>query len=156
MEEQWKQIIIDGINYENYKVSTYGRVKNIKTGTILKPIKKKDGYFLVRLSRKGKVKQCYLHRLVALMFIPNDNNLPQVNHIDENKSNNHVENLEWCDGKYNMTYSHGKSIRCVETGQIFESVSQASEIMNLHRPDIIRALRNRYRVSGGYHWEYVD
>ena len=45
MEEQWKQIIIDGINYENYKVSTYGRVKNIKTGTILKPIKKKDGYF---------------------------------------------------------------------------------------------------------------
>ena len=90
------------------------------------------------------------------MFIPNDNNLPQVNHIDENKSNNHVENLEWCDGKYNMTYSHGKSIRCVETGQIFESVSQASEIMNLHRPDIIRALRNRYRVSGGYHWEYVD
>ena len=88
-----------------YEVSDKGRVKSIGYGKerILKPGRNKDGYLLVSLY-KNIEKICYVHRLVAQTFIPNPNNLPQVNHKDENKTNNSVQNLEWCDRKYNVNY----------------------------------------------------
>ena len=94
--EIWKKI--EG--YENYSVSTYGRVRNDKTGRILKPMDKNKGYLYVNLQDK-----CHrIHRLVAQTFIPNPNNYPIVNHKDEDKSNNNVKNLEWCTSQYNNTY----------------------------------------------------
>lgn len=91
-------------NYEGlYKVSDQGNIMNNK-GYIMRPAKNNKGYDLISLSKKGETKTLLVHRLVAETFIPNPNNLPQVNHIDENKDNNSVSNLEWCDMDYNIHY----------------------------------------------------
>ena len=109
--EMWKDI--EGYNGK-YQISNYGRVKcmwrknqyrdHIGEPFILKPGVHQQGYLKVTLTKEGKPNHCYVHRLVANAFIPNPNNLPQVNHRDEDKTNNCVENLEWCDGKYNSNY----------------------------------------------------
>ena len=91
-------------NGDGYFVSNIGNVKSIKNGKekILKPVKDKDGYLTVFLSKNSKVKVYKIHRLVALVFIPNPNKLPQVNHKkSKEKDNNCVDNLEWCDATYN-------------------------------------------------------
>lgn len=107
--EVWKYI--QGFEGK-YMISNTGRVKSIprngtiKTERILKLQEDKDGYLYVRLhlGHMNKRKAFKVHRLVANVFLNNPLNLPQVNHIDENKKNNDVNNLEWCDNKYNMNY----------------------------------------------------
>lgn len=111
--EQW--LPIEG--YEDYEVSNYGRVKSLERinslgrtvkERILKPSTNEGGYKQVKLCNGGKEKTFKVHRLVAMAFIPNSNSLPQVNHMDENPSNNHVDNLEWCTAKYNNNYGTRK------------------------------------------------
>ena len=100
--EIWK----DYKDYEGlYQVSNLSRVKSIKFGKerILKQ-NIRGGYYYVCLSKNGIVKKYQVHRLVAEAFIDNPDNLPQVNHKDEDKTNNNVDNLEWCDAKYNTNY----------------------------------------------------
>lgn len=103
--EIWKPVV----GYEGkYEVSNMGRVKSLdynKTDkrALMKPQLCK-GYLRVLISSNGKRKQRLIHRLVAQAFIPNPNNLPEVNHKDEDKTNNRVENLEWCDRSYNINY----------------------------------------------------
>ena len=89
-----------------YEVSDQGRVKSIGYGKerILRPGRNTCGYLLVGLRKNREQKWYLVHRLVAQAFIPNPDNLPQVNHKDENKTNNSVQNLEWCDRKYNCNY----------------------------------------------------
>lgn len=113
--ESWKDIE----NFEGlYKISDMGRIKSLprilKNGLrsylskekILKPHKNKNGYLTIKLYKNG-IKTGYLiHRLVAIAFIPNPNNYPEVNHKDENPSNPKIENLEWCTGKYNSNYGN--------------------------------------------------
>ena len=112
MVEIWKDI--DG--YENlYQVSNIGRVKSLETTKgkgagnyareerILK-MGKARGYYRVALCNKGEIQQFSVHRIVAQAFIENPNKLPQVNHKDENKLNNHVDNLEWCTQRENLNY----------------------------------------------------
>ena len=104
-KEIWKDI--EGYEGE-YQISNYGNVKSLnylRTGKerILKPGKNRGGYYYVQLY-KNKAKNHYIHRLVAQAFIKNPRNLPQVNHKDENKSNNRVDNLEWCMPIYNANY----------------------------------------------------
>lgn len=104
MEEIWKKIK----GYEDYEISNLGRVKSYKLnkrGNILTPAKYGIGYFHIVLNNNG-VKTLAVHRLVAQAFIPNPNNYSQINHKDENPSNNNVNNLEWCDAKYNNNYGH--------------------------------------------------
>lgn len=93
------------VGYENsYLVSPYGEIYSIKNNKLLKPYTDKDGYQVVGLFDNGKQKKCKVHRIVAIAFLPNPNQLVQVNHKDEDKSNNCVDNLEWCDCQYNINY----------------------------------------------------
>lgn len=111
--EVWKDIS----GYEGiFQVSTFGRVRSVtrwinncngkylKQGIIRRPIMDHKGYLQVGLSKDGIEKKRRVHRLVAETFIDNPNNYPQVNHKDENKTNNCVDNLEWCDNDYNCHY----------------------------------------------------
>ena len=106
--EEWRTIPIDGL--ENYQVSTLGNVRNVSykgTGRIrnLSAYTDRDGYLEVCLTKhNGKQRNYRVHRLVSETFIPNPKNYEQVNHKDETKSNNTVENLEWCDCSYNNNY----------------------------------------------------
>ena len=114
MDEIWKDIK----GYEGlYQGSNWGRAKSLdryvkgkghslqfKKGRILKPMKDNNGYLFVRLSKDGKHTTFNIHRLVAEHFLDNPNNYKEVNHKDENKTNNVVTNLEWCDRKYNCNY----------------------------------------------------
>lgn len=99
--EVWKSVV----GYEGlYSVSNFGRIKNSRTNHILKPQRLSKGYQGVTLYKNNKRKTQKVHRVVAIAFIPNPTNLPSINHKDEDKTNNHVDNLEWCDAKYNNTY----------------------------------------------------
>lgn len=111
MEEIWKDIH----GYEGlYQVSNLGRVKSLPRGkqwpyrqthnNIRKPKLNKNGYLCVNLSKENNVQWFNVHRLVAMTFLPNPYNLPEVNHKDEGRIDNRVENLEWCTHQYNLTY----------------------------------------------------
>ena len=114
--ETWRPVV----GYEGlYEVSDFGDVRSLNylhTGKtrVLKLIKEKKGYLLVNLYKEGKMKMYKAHRLVAQAFIDNPDNLPEVNHIDEDKTNNRVSNLEWCNHIYNS--NHGtRNQRIAET-----------------------------------------
>ena len=114
MIEEWRPVV----GYEGlYEVSSYGRVRSVdrydnrncfRKGKVLSPGIKPDGYLTVVLSCNGKCKTINVHRLVAQVFIENPDNLPEVNHKDEDKTNNNVDNLEWCSRKYNVNYGSRK------------------------------------------------
>ena len=115
--EIWKDVA----GYEGlYQVSSFGRVKSLghdawHKGRILKQhLDGKGAYFLIALHKNKTKENMLVHRLVTQHFIPNPNNLPQVNHKDENKKNNHVDNLEWCTAEYNMNYGNAMK-RMIET-----------------------------------------
>ena len=146
--ENWKQI-----DDTRYYVSDKGRVKNADKGTLLSPFLCK-GYYYVHL---GRVRKERVHRLVAIAFIPNPNNLPEVNHKDENKLNNSIDNLEWCDGKYNMEYSFGKKVsqydaKTFELINTFNSAAEASRILNLDKTSILKCTKHNKRNAtvGGF------
>ena len=101
MKEIWKDIIgFEGI----YEISNLGRIRRIKTGRILSTRRSDGWYITVTLYKDKKRYGKSLHRLVAETFVPNPYNLPEVNHIDEDKINNRADNLEFCDRKYNNNY----------------------------------------------------
>ena len=118
MSEEWRSVP----GYEGlYEVSSYGRVRSLDMyvkcrygnyrlhkGKVLSPAKDKNGYLKVNLCCNGKDKIIRVHRLVAQAFILNPDNLSEINHKDEDKTNNSVENLEWCDRKYNINYGSRK------------------------------------------------
>ena len=116
MEEIWKDI--EG--YEGlYQVSNFGNIRSLETiapsGKFVKQIirkqsKDKDGYCIIGLNKNKSQKTYKVHRLVAKSFIDNPNNLPEINHKDEDKTNNKVSNLEWCNSKYNLTYGARKGM----------------------------------------------
>lgn len=137
--ETWKDIPGFGGKYE---VSTFGRVKS-KRG-ILKPLLKKK-YFSVCLSMNGSHRYYKIHRLVAMTFIPNEKNLPVVNHKDENRLNNCVENLEWCTVKYNTTYSHER-----HPEYILESIERLNQL-NSNNPHnlVIDIYKNNELIAKG-------
>lgn len=100
--ECWKKV--EG--YDNYEVSSHGRIRNTQTNKLRKLVIGANGYYVCGLSKEGVRKSLSPHRLVGLAFIPNPDNLPQLNHIDGNRLNNRVENLEWSDAFRNMAHAY--------------------------------------------------
>lgn len=106
---------INGFDGE-YEISSFGRVKSLKSGIILRQYEDRGGYLEVHLRKHSKKYHKKIHRLVAEAFLPNPNNYLEVNHKDENKKNNRFDNLEWCTHQYNSTYNdkhikHGIKMR---------------------------------------------
>lgn len=169
MIEIWKDI--EG--FENkYQVSNFGNVKSLnynhtgKEGLLRQSvINKKQNYLVVTLYNKvGVKKNYYVHILVAKAFIPNPDNLPEVNHKTEDPKRNEAWNLEWCDHLYNARYgtgaqrsgdTRGKTVRCVETGLVYPSISKAARETNINVSSIMRCASGTQKSAGGYHWEYV-
>lgn len=162
----WKDVP----DYEGYyEVSNTGLIRS-KNG-IRKPQVSWDGYLFVKLCKQGQCRKVKIHRLVALAFIPNPNNLPEINHKDENPANNNVENLEWCDRIYNNNYgtrnaraaigiskANSKRIKQFDIKrkyiQTFDSVKQASEILNIDKASISKCACGLRLSAGGYVWKY--
>ena len=173
MEKLWKEIPdTDG----KYLISTDGEVmaisRRVKFGNvfrwtetkILAPRDNGRGYLDVEFLGKHH----YIHRLVAEAFIPNPHNLPCVNHKDENKGNNSVENLEWCDYAYNANYGTGidrsKEKRFgdrfvvinLDTGEVYQTPKDASRSTGIHNDSISRVCKGKSKTAGGYRWRYLN
>lgn len=156
----------DVVGYEGlYGVTIYGDIWSYRKQRFLSPCLTKRGYRMVILSKDGHQKHEYVHRLVAQAYIKNPDNLPQVNHKDEDKTNNNVENLEWCTGTYNVNYGTGKKrsvrkrsykIRCIETGEEFESINQCYYKYGWRATSISEHLRGLRTDVNGLHFERLE
>ena len=159
--EIWKEIRF----CPEYKISNYGRVMSRK-GQIMKTIQQKDGYMRVSFWKDNKSISKYIHCLVAEAFIPNPNKLPQVNHKDENKSNNYVGNLEWCTASYNSSYGSRNKTNSIPVLQYtlngefiaeYPSILQASKIVGISDSTIRRSCSKSYvgtRRKNNYKWRF--
>lgn len=152
-------------NYEGlYAVTEDGRVWSYRSNKFMKLGNHHSGYLNVRLFKNGQGKSYSVHRLVAEAYLPNHENLPCVNHKDENKLNNSVENLEWCTVQYNTNYGSSrdraadklkKPIYCIELDKTFDSARDAAEQLGFERTNICCALCGRSKTAYGYHWRYA-
>lgn len=168
MNEIWKSVK----GYEGlYEVSNLGRVKStFRYKKILKPIVGIQGYLYVSLYDKNKkIKSKRIHKLVAEAFIPNPDNLPYVNHKDEDVTNNNVKNLEWCTAKYNCNYGtriqriaekNNKPILQFDLNGTFirewKSITQASKELNNSLDNISSCCLGRRKTSKGYIFKFKD
>lgn len=178
--EYWKDIE----NYEGfYQVSNYGRIKSLSrkisngTGFYISKEKILNGHIntngYVQVELKGN--PVLVHRLVAKAFIPNIDNKPQVNHIDGNKTNNRVENLEWCTNSENQihAYKNGLNIHSdksgrskkkvcqidLETGKIiniFNSIAEAKKSLGVSKENISQVCKGKRNKCLGYGWKYFE
>lgn len=141
-----------------YEVSNLGRVR--RNGKILKPSKNKKGYLQVSLCKNGTKKNARIHRLVAQSFISNPQNLPQINHKDEDKTNNAVENLEWCDSKYNNNYSLSKPVLQYDLLGNFirewPSMIKVEEELGIYNSSISQCCLGNLKSAGGFIWKYKN
>lgn len=176
MIEEWKDIV----GYEGlYQVSNLGRIKSLgryvnnnggleyREGKIMKSAKNNNDYLFIGLWKDGIRKNHTIHRLVAQAFIDNPNNFPEINHKDEDKTNNRVENLEWCNSKYNCNYgthnermvkSHLKPIlQFSKDGEFirrWESGTQVKRELGFNQSNITKCLKGKKKTCGGYVWGY--
>lgn len=169
MIEKWKDI--EG--YEGfYQVSSFGRVKSLyfNREKILK-LSSSRGYQQITLHLRGEVKTKPIHRLVMEIFNPiNDMNNYDINHKDENKTNNRIDNLEWMSHKDNCNYGNRNKkvsnkqrndikksipVKCLETQTIYPSIREAARATGLDVPAIANTCKGIYKATHGYHWEHV-
>lgn len=150
--------------YEDYSIDEYGNVYSFKTRKYLSQEKHKDGYYYVQLCKDGNRRAFAVHRLIAMCFIENSTNLPIVNHKDENRENNTVDNLEWCTEKYNTNYGNArikqaqsisKAVVCIETGEVFLSQKSAESKVGKCYRHICDCCKGKKQTCGGYHWRYA-
>lgn len=168
-----------------YAITEDGQIWSYKSKKFLIPNYDANGYLKINLFKDRKKKSCTIHRLVAETYIPNPNNLSQVNHKDENKTNNHINNLEWCDAKYNMNYGTrtqrasetnrgqkrseetkkniskarknkgNKPVKCIETDIVYISTVSANRETGIDNSSISKCCKGKRKTAGGYHWQYA-
>ena len=166
-------------DYENlYSVDEEGRVFSHYTNKYLKLYDDGGGYLYTNLYKNGKSKSKKIHRIVAETFLPNPENLPCVNHKDENTYNNRVDNLEWCSYSYNNTYGnrietiknkiitkkdHKQKVKVVKCDKdtheeisIYNSVGDAARDVKGNHSNIIACIKGRQKTSYGYWWKYLE
>lgn len=177
-EEIWKDIA----GYEGlYKVSNLGRVKSLNYNRTRKErlfdLHLRRGYLYVVLSKNCISKKFSVHRLVATTFIENPDNLPQVNHKDEDKTNNRVDNLEWCTAEYNINYGTHNArglktlklrnrkkapkevLQFTKDGKFvneYPSIHEAGRCTLINQGNIWACCDGRYKSAGGYIWKYKN
>lgn len=180
MEEIWKDVA----GYEGlYQVSNMGKVRSLTRKVKIQDTNKnrvfrgsikagcyelKNGYHVVSLYKNGKSKRFFTHRLVAAAFLENPLNLPQVNHKDENKKNNSVDNLEWCDAKYNTNYGYCIEKRVapqrVKVSQFsmdgkyiktYESMACIERVLGFNHSAICMCCKEQMQSAYGYRWKYA-
>lgn len=159
--ETWKKIK----GFENYEISSLGRVKSNQKNKekILKFRITKTGYYRVMLQQDCNKKELLVHRLVAFAFLEIQKNKPEVNHIDLDKSNNRLENLEWVSKSENIKHSYlngrkkkaRKVIRLSTPIIIYESIKIASIENNVSESSISQNLRGISKLSNGYKFKYL-
>ena len=159
------------------EVSTLGRVRTLDKvtssekmtrftkGRVLKQYYNRNGYMMVHIRIDGKQTNKYVHRLVAQAFLPNPDNLPQVNHLDCDRTNNNVENLEFCDNYYNQKYreefgkASGRPVFAVNLTTLevsrFRSQHEASRSLGLFNQSINKVIKGRIKQAGGF-WFVKD
>ena len=169
--EIWKDI--EG--YEGlYQVSNKGRAKRLqskgcKQERILTPVKNRCGYLRVTLCKDGQRRIYSVHRLVVQTFLPNPDNLPQVNHIDENKTNNTISNLEWCTNEYNCNHdTHNERSAKTKSKPVlgisldkkiylyFNRTMDAERLAGFKNGAISKCCRGKLKTHKGYTWMYAD
>lgn len=163
--EEWR--IIE--EFPQYKVSNLGRVINTKKNKLMTITIRPNGYCTVKLSKNNTARERKVHRLVAIAFIPNPNNYDCINHKNEDKTDNRVENLEWCDHAYNNTYGtriekqkeriKKPIIQCdIEGNYIneFDSINDAANFLHILACNISNCLKGRQKSTpkGLYTWKY--
>lgn len=182
--EIWKPVVgWEGL----YEVSSHGRIRSLNrviinksggkqsfVGRILRPARDRYGYNRVVLSKEGTSYNRIVHRLVAQAFIPNPNNLPEVNHKDEDKTNNIPENLEWCSNKYNVNYGTGLARRMVsqrnhpneskavrqfsKKGVViadYPSIKEAVRRTGVKAETISKSCRGLQKFCHTYYWRFI-
>lgn len=170
--EEWREVPSNS----NYLVSNTGRIRRIGSETD-HSVSDKKGYLTVDLYENSKRKTKRVHRLVAEAFIPNPYDKPEINHIDGDKHNNTMSNLEWVTKKENCRHAwnnglvtpsygmrgktnpnggrKGKPFRIVETGEVFNTLEECEQAIDGNNRHINDCLRGRQRTHRGYHFEYV-
>lgn len=142
----WKPIK----GFEDYEITPTGLIRNHK-GKVLTPIPNKKGYLVIRLYSNGLRPCKSIHRLVAETFIPNPDNLPQVNHIDGCKTNNNVDNLEWCNNSYNMLHMY----QLTHKKKGILSLEQCNSIKQEYPKSNLKDLAVKYGVSITTIWRVI-
>ena len=167
MNEIWKDIK----GYEGmYQVSSEGRVKSLKFGKekIMKNNKSEDGYLYANLYKDRKMKNFKVHRLVAQAFIDNPDNLLEINHIDEDKANNRVDNLEWCSRDYNINFGTRNEkvfyklskpvLQFTKEGEFvckWGGTRQIERELGYYHTNISECCKGKYKTAYGYIWKYA-
>ena len=168
-QEIWKPVKgFEGL----YEVSNIGNVYSHRLKRNLMLSADKLGYIRIGLERTNRkdIKNFYVHRLVANAFIENPHNKPFINHKDENKKNNSVENLEWCTHKENMNYGtrnnrisinnknhpcRSKKVICLNTGVVYPSIMEAQRKTLVWATNIYKCCINERKSAGGYKWQMI-
>lgn len=145
MGEKWTR----SKEFENYEISDEGRVRNAKTGRILKPSLDKKGYETVKIKENGRQVTKRVGKLVADTYLDKDPSKSCIRYIDGNKHNNRPDNIE--------RRSRGKRIRVVETGEVYNSISECSKSIGMNKSTISKCCNyNFYNNNRGLHFEAVD
>ena len=149
-----------------YGITSCGKVWSYRRQKFLTPISDKDGYLYVNLYKEKRMKPFRIHRLVSEAYIPNPENYPMINHKDENPSNNCLQNLEWCDAKYNNNYgtrieraANSKKIPILQydlNGNFIREWPSASDVGGEVESLICRCLKGRRKTAYGYIWKYKE
>lgn len=163
----WKQVIQN----PKYEVNECGEVRHRERKQILRGKVDRYGYTVITMSSGDRLKpqSVTLHRIVAAAFVPNPDNLPAVNHKDENKRNNCASNLEWCDNLYNTRYGTGqkrsqrarrKPVEALKDGVVvkkYDCVGSAAKDLGVCPSSIKDVLRGKkwHKTSAGYGWRYA-